>query len=139
MSYYEDLADIVVTLGVIACFIPSFLTNCVTLTSDKIGGFETKLEKTALETYGSSNDLEQHLTGDDIVMSMAIADDYEPLPGKFNINDSVQVTLDETFKDFRVKSLVNTINYYKTHNREQVIERVHDSDKLIEWKVSDKP
>lgn len=138
MNYFEDIADSVVTLAVIGCFLPSFFINCATLTSGKVGGFETKLEKTALETYGDSLDSEQHLTGDDIIMSMAIADDYEPQPRKFNIHDSYSITFDETFKGNRSKELTRIVNYYKSNNHEQVITKVHNDEKLIEWKVSDK-
>lgn len=78
-----DLVIMILCSTVFALFMLPIMFHMVT---GNFGGFDTQIEKTALPTGGEMlPPVDPTLSNGDVVLIVAVADRYTPMPGKLNI------------------------------------------------------
>lgn len=132
-----DGLDLVSSLVIIVAFLPFYINSCIHFVKSDFGGFDTQLEKTAMDTHGEIADVEEHILVEDVLMSIAVADEFEPEPKQFNIN-GIKIKIDDEFFNNRLKNVRRAQGAFSDWNKEKQIKVVAGEDKLSEWKVVNK-
>ena len=78
----DDFIDTAITLAVVAMLVGFTVQYGITPMVKGFGGFETKLEKTALVNKGEVHPEEIPITVNDITLCLSVADEYTPKPNK---------------------------------------------------------
>ncbi|GKX28637.1 hypothetical protein SH1V18_11170 [Vallitalea longa] len=84
----DDMIDIVTTIVILAIFIPITFKLAQPFYKGELGGFGIQIEKTALQTQGELLPNKITFTPDDVLLMLAVQDEYFPKPKVIEINDS---------------------------------------------------
>lgn len=82
----DDAFDFIGLMFVLVLFVPIMVIYSIPLFKGDVGGFDTRIEKTALKTDGEIIPKKRQMTTDDVLLMLVIADRYTPLPAKLQIN-----------------------------------------------------
>lgn len=129
----DDYIDYLVTILLLALFIPITVSNMIPLYTQKIGGFDVQIEKTALKTQGEIIPYEKTFTSHNTMLMLAIADAYSADPDTLEINGTT-IQIDETFLGNRISALHNAYNAMPTVEKMSV-ELYVDSNGPRKWVI----
>ena len=100
----DDIIDVVVTILILALFVPIMIGQTVPLLRGTLGGFDVQIEKTALPTRGEIAPIKNSFTSHDAILMLVVADDYFPDPRVVEINGTT-INIDAAFLGNRVGAL----------------------------------
>lgn len=92
----DDMIDLATTIVILAIFIPIIFKLSQPFYKGELGGFGIQIEKTALKTQGELLPNKIKFTPDDVVLMLAVQDDYFPEPKIIEIDDTV-INIDDEF------------------------------------------
>lgn len=97
----DDMFDTIVLVAVLAILTPIMLFVTSDMFRGNFGGFGVQIEKTALHTDATIIPVERKKTTEDVMLMLAVADQYEPLPLDFQLSvdnaDGPTVRVDTNF------------------------------------------
>lgn len=88
--------DLLVVILVMAITVPFLLGISVKLMRSDFGGFDTQIEKTAMETTAEIIPVAREIDRNDIMLMLAVADTYVQSPNVYNIS-GVVITIDTAY------------------------------------------
>lgn len=116
----DDMIDIVTTIVILAIFIPITFKLAQPFYKGKLGGFGIQIEKTALKTKGELLPNEITFTPDDVILMLAIQDEYFPEPKVIEIKThsrSTIINIDDAFFINRSSILHSTYSFLPSNKK----------------------
>lgn len=86
MHETDDAFDLIALVMVLAIFVPIMVMISIPYFKGEVGGFNVKIEKTALETQAEIIPIQREIFSEDILLSLVVADRHTPPPQRVRIN-----------------------------------------------------
>lgn len=109
MSMWDDILSFAITVVVCFCFTISMQSTVKETYSDYMYGFGGRVEKSAMRTRAHDYEPEMKITKADVLLSLAIADEYTPKPAVYDV-DGVRITVNNSFLKGKVTAMKPIIN-----------------------------
>lgn len=107
----DEVIDQAVMIMVMALFLLITVPVMSKMYKADYGGFGTQIEKTALKTDKSLAPLTKTFQREDIILTVAVTDEYEPNPRLIKINsDNLVVKVDSAFLGNKIPKLIEVNN-----------------------------
>ncbi|GMQ55941.1 hypothetical protein AN1V17_03330 [Vallitalea sediminicola] len=100
----DDMIDIIITILLLAIFIPITVSLAHPFYRGELGGFGVQIEKTALKTQGELLPNQKSFTSNDTMLLLAVADEYFPEPKIIEINGTV-ININSAFFTNKIPTL----------------------------------
>lgn len=131
----SSILDIMIELAMALVALPFVMTMAIKPWSG-MGGFESKIEKTALETSATLEDDTITFTGADMYLSLAVSDSSQPQPNKIRfysrnntLTDGLAESESDGFKDYGDNYF--QVFYSSQHNPSTINNKVSVGRKVI--------
>lgn len=138
----DDILDQMVTIMTIALFLLIMMPQMIKITKSDYGGFGTQIEKTALKTDKSLSPYTRTFKRENIMMMLAVTDEYEPEPKRVNI-DGLIVDMNESFLQNRIpvlrsvnEKLPKDYNLPEESRAKYKLEVIPGDTNIKEWKFT---
>lgn len=132
----DDMIDIVTTVIILAILIPITVSFARPFYEKELGGFGVQIEKTALKTQGELLPNKKDFNPNDVMLLLAIADEYFPEPKIIEINGTV-INIDSVFFTNRIPALQTTYAALPTQkDKNMKLELYVSKDIQRKWVIS---